>query len=115
MKTAAALAVALALSAPADAKVYSGSEVQALRCAAYFSNIGGVGEGAGMISADQANVLFAMADEIIARYVSGTNDEVAAALHQIWAQSYGNGAMFVMVEALAYVDWCRGAFLPDLR
>lgn len=116
MKNAAALAVALALSAPvAEAKVYSGSEVQALRCAAYFSNVGGVGERAGLLQTEQADVLFAMADEIIYRYVSGTDDEISAALKQIWAQSYGNGATFVLVEAMAYVDWCRGAFLPDVR
>lgn len=79
----AAAIVSLAAATGAQAKVYSGSEAAALRCAAILSVVPSAAARAGVISQSDVRIFHVASGLILARYVSGNGTQKSKALQTV--------------------------------
>ena len=79
----AALAITLVAGAAEARKTYSGQEAAALRCAAILSLVPSAMARAGMIPQSEVRMFHTASSLILARYVTGTQDQKLKALRAV--------------------------------
>ena len=105
-----AAACAATEASAVERRVYSGSEAQALKCAAYFSFTANVMEQRGLTSTRNKEAANLAATVILAHHVSGTVDQKMKAYRTI-LKRMPQSDWALIKDTAKHIDWCEGRFL----
>lgn len=106
----AAAVVTLPASGRADMRVYSGTEAQALKCAAYVSYTPMVLERRGLMSERDTREGAMVATAIIGTHVSGTYEQKRRAF-EIALSRLPQSENALIEESVRLSGWCKEQFL----